>query len=82
MRRGRERVARSADAEVVALIGESERIILREVGRQHAFEASAPSQIGQSLGAGARVTVYFDDREQVVGWYWREAKVGVLEGDE
>lgn len=81
-RQGRERVARSADAEVLAVLGGSERILLREVGRQDAFEALAPLEVVQSLGAGARVTVYFDDRERVVGWYWRDAKVGVLEGRE
>ena len=64
---------------MLAVLGATQRVLLREVGTGHAFEALAPLEVARGLGAGARVTVYFDDREQVVGWYWREAKVGVLE---
>ncbi len=78
----RERIARSVEAEVLGVLGERQSLLLREVASLRVFEAWAPEGVLGALGAGARMTVYFDQHEQVVGWYWPEAGVGALDGDD
>ena len=75
--RSRDRVTRSADAEVIAVWVGSERVLLRELGTAETFEAFAPHDVARYLHVGVRVKLSRDE-EHIVGWQVLEQR-GVRE---
>ena len=79
MSRGADKVARQVEAEIVGVRVGSRRALLRSAEGPRAFEASAPEEIARHLEPGARVTLFLDESDELVGWYLAERHLGVRE---
>jgi hypothetical protein len=77
--RGADKVDRRVEAEVVGVRIGSGRALLRAAERAQPFEASAPDEIARHLEPGARVMLFLDGDEELVGWYLPERHLGVRE---
>jgi hypothetical protein len=77
--RGREKVARTAEGNVVAFSHDREQVSLRENATHEVIHAWAPPAIAECAEPGARATIFFDEHERVIGWNCPDERLAARE---